>query len=108
MAWMMAEALQLSGIVSILFCGIVMAHYTTHNLHPRTEIFSRRFFKTLAFGSESFVFIYMGLATFTYHLSSQPRIGQADASIHYTIQLTDGIVCAWILPHCNAQFSVKW
>ena len=66
MAWMMAEALQFSGIVSILFCGILMAHYTTHNLHPRTEAFSRRFFKTLAFGCESFVFIYMGLATFTY------------------------------------------
>ena len=33
-AWMFAEAAHLSGIVSILFCGIVMAHYTTHNLHP--------------------------------------------------------------------------
>lgn len=66
MSWMMAEAMQLSGIVSILFCGIIMAHYTTHNLSPETEEFSRRFFKTMAFGCESFVFIYMGLATFTY------------------------------------------
>ena len=66
MSWMMAEALQLSGIVSILFCGIIMAHYTTHNLSEETEDFSRRFFKTRAFGCESFVFIYMGLATFTY------------------------------------------
>jgi len=66
MAWMLAEAMQLSGIVAILFCGIVMAHYTTHNLHPRTEVFSRRFFKTVAFGCESFVFIYMGLAMFTF------------------------------------------
>lgn len=66
MSWMMAEAMQLSGIVSILFCGILMAHYTTHNLSPETEDFSRRFFKTMAFGCESFVFIYMGLATFTY------------------------------------------
>jgi hypothetical protein len=68
MAWMLAEACLLSGIVSVLFCGILMAHYTTHNLHPATEEFSRRFFKTCAFMSESFVFIYMGLATFTYHL----------------------------------------
>ena len=31
-AYMLAESLQLSGIVAILFCGIVMAHYTRRNL----------------------------------------------------------------------------
>ena len=31
-AYMMAETLQLVGIVSILFCGIVMGHYTRRNL----------------------------------------------------------------------------
>jgi NhaP-type Na+/H+ or K+/H+ antiporter len=39
MSWMLAEAMKLSGIVSILFCGIIMAHYTTRNLHPKTEAF---------------------------------------------------------------------
>ena len=48
MAWMLAEALELSGIVAILFCGIVMAHYTSHNLHPSTEAFSKKFFKVTA------------------------------------------------------------
>lgn len=65
-AWMLAEAAHLSGIVSILFCGIVMAHYTTHNLHPDSLSFSRKFFKVLAFGCESFVFVYMGLAVFSF------------------------------------------
>jgi NhaP-type Na+/H+ or K+/H+ antiporter len=55
---MLAEAWTLSGIVSILFCGIVMAHYTTHNLHPDTLSFSRRFFKVVAYGAETFVFVY--------------------------------------------------
>lgn len=31
-AYMLAESLHLSGIVAILFCGIVMAHYTRRNL----------------------------------------------------------------------------
>jgi hypothetical protein len=39
MSWMLAEAMKLSGIVSILFCGIAMAHYTTRNLHPKTQAF---------------------------------------------------------------------
>jgi sodium/hydrogen exchanger 8 len=65
-AWMLAEAAHLSGIVSILFCGIVMAHYTTHNLHPDSLAFSRKFFKVLAFGCETFVFVYMGLALFSF------------------------------------------
>ena len=33
-AYMAAEAARLVGIVSILFCGIVMGHYTRRNLSP--------------------------------------------------------------------------
>ena len=32
MAWMLAESLELSGIVAILFCGFGMAHYTALSL----------------------------------------------------------------------------
>ena len=64
--WMIAEAFALSGIVSILFCGIIMAHYTTHNLHRTTLAFSRKFFKVVAFSCETFVFVYMGLALFCF------------------------------------------
>ena len=39
MSWMLAEAMKLSGIVSILFCVIIMAHYTTRNLYPKTQAF---------------------------------------------------------------------
>ena len=31
-AYYTSEALELSGIVTIMFCGIVMAQYTRHNL----------------------------------------------------------------------------
>lgn len=65
-AWMMAEAMALSGIVAILFCGIVMAHYTTLNLHPKTLDLSRKLFKVIAYAAETFVFVYMGLALFCF------------------------------------------
>ena len=64
-AYMLSEGLGLSGIVSILFCGIVMAYYTTQNLSRRTKEASFDFFRVLASLSETFVFVYMGISFFT-------------------------------------------
>lgn len=54
------------GIVSILFCGVVMAHYTYHNLSPEAQKFSSKLFKVVASLSEMFVFAYLGLALFSF------------------------------------------
>ena len=56
-AYFAAEGLKLSGIVSILFCGIVMARYTRRNLSDKTSELSLFLFKVLAKVSEAFVFI---------------------------------------------------
>mmetsp|Transcript_23087 Transcript_23087/g.72008 ORF Transcript_23087/g.72008 Transcript_23087/m.72008 type:complete len:417 (-) Transcript_23087:480-1730(-) len=63
-SYMLAEGLQLSGIVSVLFCGIIMAHYTVENLTDEAQATSQGFFKVLAHLAETFVFIYMGADTF--------------------------------------------
>mmetsp|Transcript_5583 Transcript_5583/g.14202 ORF Transcript_5583/g.14202 Transcript_5583/m.14202 type:complete len:698 (-) Transcript_5583:324-2417(-) len=59
-SYMMAEALKLSGIVSILFCGMVMAKYTRPNLSAHADLHAHGFFKILASMAETFVFIYIG------------------------------------------------
>jgi sodium/hydrogen exchanger 8 len=66
MSFMMAEGLRLSGIVAILFCGVGMAHYTYENLSPHGKEVSRTLFKILASLAETFVFVYLGLAMFTF------------------------------------------
>lgn len=38
-----------SGIMAILFCGIVMSHYTHPNLSPVTQITTQQTFRTIAF-----------------------------------------------------------
>ena len=43
-----AEALRLSGIVSILFCGMVMSHYARPNCSPGAKRFSLELWHTLA------------------------------------------------------------
>ncbi|VFQ60615.1 unnamed protein product [Cuscuta campestris] len=57
---MLAEGLGLSGIVSILFTGIVMKRYTYSNLSDSSQRFVSSFFHLISSLAETFVFIYMG------------------------------------------------
>ena len=92
MAWMLAESLELSGIVAILFCGFGMDVYTFINLSEATQVHIKKMIKVMArpladvfsraladvlshwaalpqvmaFGCETFVFVYMGMALSLY------------------------------------------
>ncbi|XP_068636783.1 sodium/hydrogen exchanger 5-like [Aristolochia californica] len=59
-SYMLAEGFGLSGIVSILFTGIAMKHYTYPNLSENSQRFATAFFHLLSSLAETFVFIYMG------------------------------------------------
>eukprot|EP00249_Psilotum_nudum_P005527 c18970_g1_i1 orf=165-1526(+) len=64
LAYNVADALELSGIVSILFAGITMKYYTAPNLSSQAQHVTTGFFGMLSKLSETFIFIYMGVATF--------------------------------------------
>lgn len=55
----------MSGIVSLLFCGITLKHYAYYNMLRRTQIAIKYIFQLLAQLSENFIFIYLGLSLFT-------------------------------------------
>lgn len=55
----------MSGIVSLLFCGITLKHYAYYNMSRRTQITIKFIFQLLARLSENFIFIYLGLELFT-------------------------------------------
>ncbi|KAH7674200.1 solute carrier family 9 (sodium/hydrogen exchanger) member 8 protein [Dioscorea alata] len=59
-SYMFAEGFGLSGIVSILFTGIVMKHYTFSNLSENSQRFVASFFHLISSLAETYVFIYMG------------------------------------------------
>lgn len=64
--YVLAEGIHLSGIMAILFCGIVMSHYTHYNLSTVTQITMQQTLRTLAFIAETCVFAYLGLALFSF------------------------------------------
>ncbi|KAL8833950.1 MAG: hypothetical protein Q9170_003996 [Blastenia crenularia] len=55
----------MSGIVSLLFCGITLKHYAYYNMSRRTQLTTKYIFSALAQLSENFIFIYLGLTLFT-------------------------------------------
>lgn len=61
LSYMMAELFYLSGILTVFFCGIVMSHYTWHNVTESSRITTKHAFATLSFVAETFLFLYVGM-----------------------------------------------
>nr|CAP16138.1 Na+/H+ antiporter [Mesembryanthemum crystallinum] len=63
LSYMIAELMNLSGILTVFFCGIVMSHYTWHNVTESSRITAQHAFATMSFISETFIFLYVGMDT---------------------------------------------
>lgn len=64
-SYFFSNGCHMSGIVSLLFCGITLKHYAYFNMSRRTQVTLKYIFQLLARLSENFIFIYLGLALFT-------------------------------------------
>ncbi|KAA8536900.1 hypothetical protein F0562_029378 [Nyssa sinensis] len=61
LSYMLAELLSLSGILTVFFCGLVMSHYTWHNVTESSRITTKHAFATISFIAEIFIFLYVGM-----------------------------------------------
>ncbi|XP_040988664.1 sodium/hydrogen exchanger 4 isoform X4 [Juglans microcarpa x Juglans regia] len=61
LSYILAELLQLSGILTVFFCGILMSHYAWHNLSENSRITTRHLFATMSFIAETFIFLFVGM-----------------------------------------------
>ncbi|KAE8146020.1 Sodium/hydrogen exchanger family-domain-containing protein [Aspergillus avenaceus] len=60
-SYFFSNGVRLSGIVSLLFCGITLKHYAYYNMSRRTQLTTKYLFQVMAQLSENFIFIYLGL-----------------------------------------------
>ncbi|KAG6429166.1 hypothetical protein SASPL_107209 [Salvia splendens] len=61
LSYIMAELFDMSGILTVFFCGIVMSHYTWHNVTESSRVTTKHAFATLSFIAETFIFLYVGM-----------------------------------------------
>ncbi|KAG9135578.1 hypothetical protein Leryth_002320 [Lithospermum erythrorhizon] len=62
LSYMFSELFDLSAILTVFFCGIVMSHYTWHNVTSKSRVTTKyHTFATLSFVAEIFIFLYVGM-----------------------------------------------
>ncbi|RUS17420.1 Sodium/hydrogen exchanger family-domain-containing protein [Endogone sp. FLAS-F59071] len=64
-SYLFSNGISMSGIVSLLFCGITLKHYAYDNMSLRARRTTKYMFQVLAQLSENFIFIYLGVNLFT-------------------------------------------
>ncbi|AQK48709.1 Sodium/hydrogen exchanger [Zea mays] len=68
LSYMLAELLDLSGILTVFFCGIVMSHYTWHNVTESSRVTTNPV-KSIALSSTILALVLVSRAAFVFPLS---------------------------------------
>ncbi|GAM28659.1 hypothetical protein SAMD00019534_118350, partial [Acytostelium subglobosum LB1] len=61
-SYVLANTLEISGILAVFFFGITFNQYGAYSLSPYTKLTSKQLFRTAAFICETCVFIYIGIS----------------------------------------------
>ena len=106
-AYFLSDYAEKSPIISLLTCGISMAHYTWYNLSPQGKTVSSVTFSILGACAESFVFAYIGLCTFTYAANSSTEGEDYPWSMSFIGWMLAIIIVGRLLAVLIAHFMVS-
>ena len=68
MAYITAELFHWSGIISLIGCGVIQAHYAFRNISSESLTTVNYFIKMLSSVSDCIIFLYLGMAFFEEHV----------------------------------------
>ena len=69
LSYYLADLLKMSGIIAIIVCSVMQAHYSWYNLSPQGKHVSAVTFQTLGYFSEALIFSFIGVGIFEYRRS---------------------------------------
>ncbi|KAI5398467.1 hypothetical protein KIW84_064019 [Lathyrus oleraceus] len=109
LSYMIAELMNLSGILTIFFCGVVMSHYTWHNVTGNSRTTTKHSFATLSFIAETFIFLYVGMDALDIDKwkRSKASIGTSVAVSSTLISLVLIGRAAFVFPIANIANCIK-
>ncbi|KAL8161940.1 hypothetical protein V2J09_013429 [Rumex salicifolius] len=125
-SYMLAELFNLSAILTVFFCGIVMSHYTWHNVTESSRVTTKHAFATLSFVAEIFIFLYVGMDALDIEkwrvVSDSPRTSIGVSSVLLALVLVGRAASVFPLSflsnltkkspndkiHINQQVTIWW
>lgn len=81
LSYLTAENVELSGVMSLLFCGIIMGRYAYFNLSPENQIASPVSATIISVLAETYIFAYLGMSVFTLQTYDFASVGFVVAAI---------------------------
>eukprot|EP00743_Colponemidia_sp_Colp-15_P009650 GILK01010556.1.p1 GENE.GILK01010556.1~~GILK01010556.1.p1 ORF type:complete len:586 (-),score=83.02 GILK01010556.1:269-1987(-) len=66
MSYIIAELLDLSGIMTLFFCGVTIGHYGFYNISEKARQTTSISFNSISHVAEAFLFAYLGLTVYAY------------------------------------------
>ncbi|XP_046400748.1 sodium/hydrogen exchanger 2-like isoform X4 [Ischnura elegans] len=67
LAYLTAELFHFSGIICIIFCGLLQAHYSFKNISTKSYVTVKYFIKMVSSTSEAIIFLFLGIVLLSYH-----------------------------------------
>lgn len=107
-SYLIAEGLQLSGIVSILTNGVFLNYYATPNISLTSRKIASMTYETIAYTAETMVFLYLGIGLFAFDHPYK----EMGAGLFLTTVLNLNFArflnvrfCTWICNHVRSENS---
>eukprot|EP01039_Chlorochromonas_danica_P006175 gene6175-6809_t len=94
LSYAIAEAFNLSGIMTLFVCAIVLSHYAFYSLARTAQIASKISLGAMAHIAESFAFAYIGLSLWNYLSASSASSQQQGIDLVFTVYLLGVLLTA--------------
>ncbi|GIL46765.1 hypothetical protein Vafri_3668, partial [Volvox africanus] len=109
LAYFLAEALELSAVLSVFFCGIAMSHYTWHNLLPAAKMITRHGFHVISAVCEVVLLVAAGLDVWATSAWWRPDPGpHPDRSLLSSLELAGGLLVLLAATRAALIFPMCW
>jgi len=105
LSYILAEVIDLSGIMTIFCCGVTMARYAWHNISTESQRGTSLVFTVMAQAAEAFTYTYLGLSVFTLNKGDWELLFMVCMLLSVLISRAASILISSGLVYCIQKFS---